>query len=61
MTTGVDSLDFGGTLETTILGNPVSGFAAVDLGAVVVSNGAELPASIVLFGEGSVATPPPVP
>lgn len=59
LTAGTESLSFAGTMVASFLGDPVAGFTARDLEAVIDNNGVIRSGAIVLFGEGAVALPPP--
>lgn len=58
---GDTSLGFDGTLDTTLLGNPVAGFTAIDLQARIDQSGTLRDGSVVLFGEGPVTPPSAAP
>ena len=61
LTTEVETLVFDGVLVTNLLGDPIAGFAAIDLEAEVLLSGTAWDGSVVLFGEGTVVQPPPPP
>ena len=61
LTAGTDALTFDGTLETVLLGNPIAGFSASELEALIELAGGSLEGTVVIFGEGTVTQPEPMP
>ena len=61
LTGGHNVYGFDGILEATLLGDPISGFAALDLDALIDQAGVSRQGSIVIFGEGLVTAPPALP
>lgn len=61
LTAGAEVLTFDGVLSATLLGNPIAGFAALDLAARVDQSGVLRPAALVIFAEGTVTPPAPAP